>query len=102
MFPDIAAITTRLLALLLCCMCCMFLQWGKSLRQGADEAWAPYLASTYQVANLQVAKPVSSCLIVTIKLIAFLLCLSLLFCCAAPGADTWDPTSMSAWFCHRC
>jgi hypothetical protein len=36
----------------------MCMQWGESLRQGADEAWAPYLASTYQVANLQVAKPV--------------------------------------------
>lgn len=34
-------------------------EWGESLRQGAAEAWAPYLASTYQVANLQVAKPVS-------------------------------------------
>ncbi|KAF6258841.1 hypothetical protein COO60DRAFT_1074463 [Scenedesmus sp. NREL 46B-D3] len=32
-------------------------EWGESLRQGADEAWAPYLASSYQVANLQVAKP---------------------------------------------
>jgi hypothetical protein len=44
-----------------CCCCCSrcFLQWGESLRQGSDEAWAPYLASSYQVANLQVAKPVS-------------------------------------------
>jgi len=33
-------------------------EWGDSLKQGAAEAWAPYLASSYQVANLQVAKPV--------------------------------------------
>eukprot|EP00879_Flechtneria_rotunda_P001687 GHRR01001847.1.p1 GENE.GHRR01001847.1~~GHRR01001847.1.p1 ORF type:complete len:491 (+),score=205.40 GHRR01001847.1:25-1473(+) len=32
-------------------------EWGEALKQGAGEAWAPYLASTYQVANLQVAKP---------------------------------------------
>lgn len=34
-------------------------EWGESLRQGAGEAWAPYLATTSQLANLQVAKPVS-------------------------------------------
>lgn len=34
--------------------------WGESLRQGAGEAWAPYLATTSQLANLQVAKPVSA------------------------------------------
>jgi hypothetical protein len=70
----------------------MFLQWGESLRQGADEAWAPYLASTYQVANLQVAKPVSSCLIVDCFLVMSVS--AVLLCC--PGADTWDATSMSA------
>ena len=34
-------------------------EWGESLRQGADEAWKPYLATTTQLTNLQVAKPVS-------------------------------------------
>jgi hypothetical protein len=35
-------------------------EWGESLRQGAGEAWKPYLATTSQLANLQVAKPVST------------------------------------------
>jgi hypothetical protein len=35
-------------------------EWGESLRQGAGEAWKPYLATTSQLANLQVAKPVSA------------------------------------------
>ena len=34
-------------------------EWGQALQQGAGEAWKPYLASTYQVANDQVHKPVS-------------------------------------------
>jgi hypothetical protein len=34
-------------------------EWGESLRQGSGEAWRPYLATTNQLANLQVAKPVS-------------------------------------------
>lgn len=35
-------------------------EWGESLRQGAGEAWKPYLTTTSQLANLQVAKPVSA------------------------------------------
>ncbi|GBF90561.1 hypothetical protein Rsub_03133 [Raphidocelis subcapitata] len=31
--------------------------WGEALRQGAGETWAPFLASTYTVANAQVHKP---------------------------------------------
>lgn len=34
-------------------------EWGESLCQGSGEAWKPYLATTSQLANLQVAKPVS-------------------------------------------
>jgi len=39
-------------------------EWGESLRQGAGEAWKPYLATTSQLANLQVAKPVSASLMI--------------------------------------
>jgi hypothetical protein len=34
-------------------------EWGESLRQGSGDAWKPYLATTNQLTNLQVAKPVS-------------------------------------------
>lgn len=34
-------------------------EWGESLRQGADEAWKPYLGSTYEVTNEQVYAKVS-------------------------------------------
>lgn len=37
-------------------------EWGESLRQGAGEAWKPYLATTSELANQQVAKPVSTTL----------------------------------------
>jgi hypothetical protein len=34
-------------------------EWGESLRQGAEEAWKPYLGSTYEVTNEQVYAKVS-------------------------------------------
>lgn len=33
-------------------------EWGEALRQGAGEAWAPYLASSYETCNATVHPPV--------------------------------------------